>query len=384
MQKQRLLTFTFIISLIVCSSTFAQIPDEVKSGLTFRDTIKSIVSVVDNNGNKTDYVNTIQMTNLESVNRSLAWSGYLSLDGDDDYAQADDHTELDVGDESSEDLTVEAWVNFSDFSSSDVVKKKNAYVLYTRLSYSQGTTFKGLGFMVNPIGMLSSSTTQWGAGGFWDSGWHHVAGVYNQTSGELMLYMDGKLLHSYITGGGSAANSEEPLQVGLDVTGQVDEVRISNVMRYADTTYSVPESPYDVDENTRALWHFDEVEGATEFHDVCMEDNLLTGYNGAQIITSVVERNDNFATPGSFYLHQSYPNPFNPTTQIRFAVPTAGMVNIDVFNMAGQKVETLVNDRYSAGVYEVQFRAKNLASGLYFYRLTAGNFTNLQKMMLLK
>ncbi len=88
--------------------------------------------------------------------------------------------------------------------------------------------------------------------------------------------------------------------------------------------------------------------------------------------------------PKRFQLHQNYPNPFNPSTQIRFAVPTSGVVKIDVFNMQGQKVETLVNDRYSAGVYEVQFRAKNLASGLYFYRLTAGKFTNVQKMMLLK
>ena len=83
-------------------------------------------------------------------------------------------------------------------------------------------------------------------------------------------------------------------------------------------------------------------------------------------------------------MFNNYPNPFNPSTRIRFAVPTSGMVKIDVFNMRGQKVETLVNDRYSAGVYEVQFTARNLASGLYLYRLTAGNFIDVQKMMLLK
>lgn len=85
-----------------------------------------------------------------------------------------------------------------------------------------------------------------------------------------------------------------------------------------------------------------------------------------------------------YHLFQNYPNPFNPDTQIRFTVARSEMVTIDIFNMLGQRVENLINKRLEPGVYEIQFRAKNIASGLYFYRLSAGQFTKVQKMILLK
>lgn len=90
------------------------------------------------------------------------------------------------------------------------------------------------------------------------------------------------------------------------------------------------------------------------------------------------------ALPTEFTLYQNYPNPFNPSTQIRFDIPQNGKVTLDVFNMLGQKVATLVNKDLSTGTHSVNFDATNLSSGMYLYKLTSGNSTITQKMMLIK
>ena len=88
--------------------------------------------------------------------------------------------------------------------------------------------------------------------------------------------------------------------------------------------------------------------------------------------------------PLHFSLGQNYPNPFNPSTTIRYSVPTAGKVLIRVYNILGQDVATLVNTQQSAGTYNVIFDASRLASGMYFYRISSGNFVQVKKMLLLK
>lgn len=89
-------------------------------------------------------------------------------------------------------------------------------------------------------------------------------------------------------------------------------------------------------------------------------------------------------TAESFKLNQNYPNPFNPSTQIRFSIPASGFVNLSVFDFSGRKVSELVNDTKPSGEYVVDFNASGFSSGVYFYRLTAGNFTEVKKMTLLK
>lgn len=90
------------------------------------------------------------------------------------------------------------------------------------------------------------------------------------------------------------------------------------------------------------------------------------------------------AVPSDFGLDQNYPNPFNPTTNIRFSLPEANQVMLKVYDMLGQEVATLVNGFMNAGSYQVDFDAENLPTGTYFYSITAGDFSSVKKMLLLK
>jgi uncharacterized protein YlxW (UPF0749 family) len=83
-------------------------------------------------------------------------------------------------------------------------------------------------------------------------------------------------------------------------------------------------------------------------------------------------------------LYPCYPNPFNPMTTISFDLPVTSEVSLTVYNVNGQEVQTLVNDRVSAGSHNITFDGARLSSGTYFYTLNAGAVTETKKMMLLK
>ena len=93
--------------------------------------------------------------------------------------------------------------------------------------------------------------------------------------------------------------------------------------------------------------------------------------------------NENIS-PASFNLSQNYPNPFNPATKITYSIPNELQVNLKIYDVMGREVAVLVNGRQQAGTYEVNFNAASLASGTYFYKLTAGDFVSVKKMILLK
>ena len=88
--------------------------------------------------------------------------------------------------------------------------------------------------------------------------------------------------------------------------------------------------------------------------------------------------------PGKFVLHANYPNPFNPSIKIRYELPRQVNVTLKVFNLLGQEVASLVNEVRSPGKHEVGFRGENLSSGVYFYRLQAGEFAQSRKLVLLR
>ena len=88
--------------------------------------------------------------------------------------------------------------------------------------------------------------------------------------------------------------------------------------------------------------------------------------------------------PNEYKVFQNYPNPFNPTTTIHYELPVAGFVTLKVFDVLGKEVKTLIEGYKTEGRYEVEFDATNLPSGIYFYRLRAGEYINTKKMILMK
>jgi hypothetical protein len=99
--------------------------------------------------------------------------------------------------------------------------------------------------------------------------------------------------------------------------------------------------------------------------------------------------NKNHILPEKYSLSQNYPNPFNPTTIIKFRIKDSRFVTLKVFNILGKEIATLVNEKLQPGTYEIPFSINRfpdyqLPSGVYFYKITAGNFSNTKKMILLK
>ncbi|MGB5872230.1 MAG: T9SS type A sorting domain-containing protein, partial [Bacteroidota bacterium] len=103
--------------------------------------------------------------------------------------------------------------------------------------------------------------------------------------------------------------------------------------------------------------------------------------NFSVIITDVEEETQ---IPDRFTLSQNYPNPFNPSTQIQFGVPREGRILLEVYNLLGERVATLIDGHMSAGAYTVRYNASDLPSGIYYYRMTAAESVITRKMLLVK
>ena len=107
---------------------------------------------------------------------------------------------------------------------------------------------------------------------------------------------------------------------------------------------------------------------------------MIRGYFDTDIDTTAVTD----VVPAKYELAQNYPNPFNPVTTIRFELKKSGMTAVDVFDVTGRHVRTLLDGNVEAGAYDLRFDASALSSGIYFYRLTSGDFTAIKKMSLVK
>ncbi|MEQ8525277.1 T9SS type A sorting domain-containing protein [Gracilimonas sp.] len=119
-----------------------------------------------------------------------------------------------------------------------------------------------------------------------------------------------------------------------------------------------------------------------------IDDNMDGRYENSENLTSIAtsseENEQTEELPQRFNLGQNYPNPFNPSTTIGYSLPEPAEVEIKVYDMLGREVKTLVNDFRNAGQHKVTFDSGNLSSGIYIYKIRAGNYTNSKKMTLLK
>jgi hypothetical protein len=99
------------------------------------------------------------------------------------------------------------------------------------------------------------------------------------------------------------------------------------------------------------------------------------------ILTAIVQ---NTEAANEFSLGQNYPNPFNPGTMIKFDIPKSALVKLTIYDVLGKEVAVLVNENLTAGSYSAELNASNLPSGVYFYKLSAGDYTATKKMVLIK
>jgi hypothetical protein len=110
----------------------------------------------------------------------------------------------------------------------------------------------------------------------------------------------------------------------------------------------------------------------------------LAVYREGGVILPVEVKNESNEIPTKFSLYQNYPNPFNPSTTIEFYIPERTNVKLVIYDILGREIETLIDKELEPGKYKINFTATNLPSGVYFYRLQAGNFIEQKKMILIK
>jgi len=101
-----------------------------------------------------------------------------------------------------------------------------------------------------------------------------------------------------------------------------------------------------------------------------------------QSLTSVYNNGNTLSD--SYWLGNNFPNPFNPTTKISYALPKSGLVTLRVYDILGKEVATLVNEVKNAGNYSIDFNASNFTNGVYFYKLETNGFADVKRMVLLK
>jgi hypothetical protein len=117
--------------------------------------------------------------------------------------------------------------------------------------------------------------------------------------------------------------------------------------------------------------------------------NYALTHDGSAVLSSPAQQavlvlSETPAVPTTLALEQNYPNPFNPTTKIPYSLPAATHVRLTVINTLGEVVATLVDEEKETGYYQAVWDASNVSSGIYFYRLQAGSFTDLKKLVLMK
>jgi len=186
--------------------------------------------------------------------------------------------------------------------------------------------------------------------------WSHWAGTYNGTDQLWRLYRNGELV----------AVSDE-----VDPAGAVKVPAPWALGGVAMESEVYPSDRY-------FIGMLDDV----RMYDVCLTDQEIKDIYDDTFTVLRPTANNNI--PKTFNLSQNYPNPFNPETKISFSLTTNNHTSLTVHNALGQVISTLINEELRAGIYQVSFNAGDLPSGLYFYEIRSGEFTQAHKMILAK
>ena len=201
--------------------------------------------------------------------------------------------------------------------------------------------------------------------------WYYVAGVYNASAKTLDIYVNGVLDDGVLKG--TVPSSQHNVSVNVNIgrraggfyfNGIIDEVRVYN--------RALTQVEIQTDMNTQLSTLLAPAAASAQ---VVEQDPDIISAGGVATKTLV---------PDKYGLEQNYPNPFNPSTTLRYAIPTEGHVRLQLFNILGGLVATLVDQDQRAGYYQATFDAGRLASGVYIYRIQAMGFVASKKLLLMK
>ena len=225
--------------------------------------------------------------------------------------------------------------------------------------------------------------------------WHNVKAVTNRDAlGDIRCGINdlgqvnvGETPNGGMVGGYSPSLSgtgwSVNMKIGLDSVANALKDRHNNMMLpfRVDANNINPDPPYNESSKSQVL--HTGLLNAMGFESDWLRPQT---YGSLQLINyKVTGVNDNASTlPKSFNLYNNYPNPFNPTTMIKYDLPKSSKVQLKIYDILGREVATLVNEKQKAGTYSINFNASKLASGVYIYRIVAGNFVRSHKMILLK
>jgi hypothetical protein len=283
-------------------------------------------------------------------------------------------------------LTIEAWVKPGGPTTANTVLNKGA----ASFDYQLGINATTLNPFFRCQGIITIATTMT----ITPSVWTHLAVTYDGTT--VRFYKDGALGFSSAVSSPPGSSSNE-MRIGrgnADAgSGNIEELRLWSVARTqgAIDSNKCRKFPSGFNNSTglKALWHLDSnyVDSVSSFNGSAVGtvgfDTVSFPIPGVNCNLVGIQQIGN-KIPSVYTLEQNYPNPFNPKTNITFSIPRGGFVEIDVYDILGRQVNTLVRDPFEAGTYKVDFDATNLSSGVYFYTIKVNDFSATKKMLLIK
>jgi len=283
-------------------------------------------------------------------------------------------------------ITIEGWVKTGGNTTTNIILNKGGASYDYLMGITPATNnpfFRAQGIIIQATSMSIIPNI-----------WTHLAITYDGAT--VKFYKDGLLGFSQasVSPLGSSAN-EMRIGRGNDepYAGNIEELRIWSSARTQGAIDSNKcrkyPSQFSSTTGLKALWHLDSnlVDSVSSFNGT---PNGTIGYDtvsfpipGANCNLVGIQPVGNII-PENFSLEQNYPNPFNPATNIKFSIPKGEFVEILLYDITGREVANIFSDPLEAGIYNVDFNAANLSSGVYFYKITAGTFIDVKKMVLLK
>jgi len=283
-------------------------------------------------------------------------------------------------------ITIEAWVKTGGTTTANTVLNKGAISFDYQLGVN-ATTANPF-FRAQGIVALASTMT------IAPNVWTHLAVTYDGTTARF--YKDGQLGFSLAQAMtlGSSANEMRIGRGNADAgSGNIEELRLWSVARtqgQIDTNKCKKyPSTFTSATGLKALWHFDStyVDSVSNYNGTPLGtvgfDTVSYPVPGASCILVGIQQSVN-EVPGVYSLEQNYPNPFNPATTIKFSIPKGSFVEIKLYDILGKEIQNILSEPLEAGKHSVDFNARALPSGIYFYKITAGDFTDTKKMILAK